>query len=122
MINKYPEMFSAVKSVNIDAPRIIYPNMIDYNSTKSQSECDPTNDPQVADRIGAVKYVPNDLLLPWNEPHWNVYVTSPISTVEVWARIIGPEYSVSDRIQLLPFLRFAANFECVINRGKWTRC
>lgn len=34
------------------------------------------------------------LELPWHEKYWNLYITHPKSTVEVWARIIGSEYSV----------------------------
>ncbi|KFB51179.1 hypothetical protein ZHAS_00019439 [Anopheles sinensis] len=35
----------------------------------------------------------NQLPLPWNEQYWNLYITNPVSTVEVWARLVGPEYS-----------------------------
>uniref|UniRef100_A0A182WDR6 Tudor domain-containing protein 7 n=1 Tax=Anopheles minimus TaxID=112268 RepID=A0A182WDR6_9DIPT len=35
----------------------------------------------------------NQLTLPWDEQYWNVYVTNPVSTVEVWARLVGKEYS-----------------------------
>uniref|UniRef100_A0A182NSX1 Tudor domain-containing protein 7 n=1 Tax=Anopheles dirus TaxID=7168 RepID=A0A182NSX1_9DIPT len=35
----------------------------------------------------------NQLTLPWNEQYWNLYVTNPVSTVEVWARLVGKEYS-----------------------------
>uniref|UniRef100_A0A182M524 Tudor domain-containing protein 7 n=1 Tax=Anopheles culicifacies TaxID=139723 RepID=A0A182M524_9DIPT len=35
----------------------------------------------------------NQLTLPWEEEYWNVYVTNPVSTVEVWARLVGKEYS-----------------------------
>lgn len=34
--------------------------------------------------------------LPWDEDHWGVFITSVNSTTSVWARIIGPEYSVSE--------------------------
>lgn len=33
------------------------------------------------------------LVLPWSEKYWNIFVTNPRSTVDVWARLIGPEYS-----------------------------
>jgi hypothetical protein len=33
--------------------------------------------------------------LPWGEQKWRLYVTNPVNTDEVWARLIGPEYSVS---------------------------
>ncbi|XP_052903294.1 uncharacterized protein LOC128310642 [Anopheles moucheti] len=35
----------------------------------------------------------NQLALPWDEQYWNLYVTNPVSTVEVWARLVGKEYS-----------------------------
>uniref|UniRef100_A0A182P5C8 Tudor domain-containing protein 7 n=1 Tax=Anopheles epiroticus TaxID=199890 RepID=A0A182P5C8_9DIPT len=35
----------------------------------------------------------NQLTLPWDEQYWNLYVTNPVSTVEVWARLVGTEYS-----------------------------
>lgn len=39
--------------------------------------------------------VMDNLVLPWADRSWNVNVTNAVSTVEVWARMIGPEYSVS---------------------------
>ncbi|XP_062565094.1 tudor domain-containing protein 7 isoform X2 [Armigeres subalbatus] len=41
----------------------------------------------------------NVLQLPWKEQYWNLYVTNPVSTVEIWARLVGPEYS--DRMDAL---------------------
>ncbi|XP_019536103.2 tudor domain-containing protein 7A isoform X2 [Aedes albopictus] len=35
----------------------------------------------------------NVLQLPWNEQYWNLYITNPVSTVEIWARLVGPEFS-----------------------------
>lgn len=37
--------------------------------------------------------------LPWEETYWNIYVTNPVSTVEIWARLVGPQYS--DRMDAL---------------------
>lgn len=34
------------------------------------------------------------LELPWNEPTWNVFVTYPESTTQVWCSLIGPDYHV----------------------------
>lgn len=34
------------------------------------------------------------LVLPWSEKYWNLFITNPKSTVEIWARLIGAEYSV----------------------------
>lgn len=35
--------------------------------------------------------------LPWSEKFWDLVVTNPKSTVEIWGRLIGAEYSVSTR-------------------------
>lgn len=40
------------------------------------------------------KYM-DKLMLPWSEKYWNLYITNPKSTVEIWGRLIGPDYSVS---------------------------
>ncbi|ETN63108.1 hypothetical protein AND_005180 [Anopheles darlingi] len=37
----------------------------------------------------------NQLVLPWEEQYWNLYITNPVSTVEIWARLVGKEYSMS---------------------------
>lgn len=37
--------------------------------------------------------------LPWEETYWNIYVTNPVSTVEIWARLVGLQYS--DRMDAL---------------------
>lgn len=31
--------------------------------------------------------------MPWQEEYWNLYITNPISTTQIWARIIGQDYS-----------------------------
>lgn len=35
------------------------------------------------------------LQLPWSEKYWDLVITNPKSTVEIWGRLIGTEYSVS---------------------------
>lgn len=75
---------------------IIHPNM--PICTTPYNDIDVT----ITKSTLAVTDVPNNLILPWNEKHWNVFITNPTSTVEVWGRIIGPEYSVSDHIFLSP--------------------
>lgn len=35
----------------------------------------------------------SQLLLPWNEPHWNVFVTHVVASTMIWARLIGAEHS-----------------------------
>lgn len=36
------------------------------------------------------------LVLPWQDKSWNVTITNAKSTIEIWARLIGPEYSVRE--------------------------
>lgn len=38
-----------------------------------------------------------DLMLPWADPSWNLFITNALSLRCIWARIIGSEYSVSLR-------------------------
>ncbi|XP_058458121.1 tudor domain-containing protein 7A isoform X2 [Malaya genurostris] len=35
----------------------------------------------------------NVLVLPWVEKYWNLFITNPASTVEIWARLVGHQYS-----------------------------
>lgn len=75
--------------------KIIYPNCAaSPTSTLSYDEIDNApsniNKPLVNDLVHS-----DALTLPWQEKYWNLYITHPRSTVEVWARIIGPEFSVS---------------------------
>lgn len=35
----------------------------------------------------------NCVKLPWDEPYWDLYVTNPVSPDEVWARLVGADYS-----------------------------
>lgn len=35
------------------------------------------------------------LQLPWSEKYWNLFIINPKSSVEIWGRLIGAEYSVS---------------------------
>jgi hypothetical protein len=37
----------------------------------------------------------NQLELPWGDEKWNLYITNPVNTHEVWARLNVPGYSVS---------------------------
>lgn len=49
--------------------------------------------------IGDVEFQPDDgdaaaeLQLPWTAPHWNLYITHVASTVMIYARLIGGEFS-----------------------------
>lgn len=72
IIRVNPQMFSIVED---SVTERVYPNMLD----------------------GGDDCRPDELQLPWSERHWNVYITSVSSTVEVWGRLIGPDYSVTMR-------------------------
>lgn len=79
IIEDNPHLFSIAKDALMDR---VYPNI--PNSQKSDSG-------------GSLESKGNDLdelTLPWNEKHWNIFVTSVSSTVELWGRLIGPDYSV----------------------------
>lgn len=63
-----------------------------YDDEKSVmiERCLPVPTPEVSNSS-----LMDKLVLPWDEKSWNVIITNAKSTVEVWARLIGPEYSVS---------------------------
>lgn len=88
VILDYPQMFTIEEAIS--ELKIIYP--VSPTSLLSTDEVDNVtfslSKTIVNERL-------NELALPWQQPHWNLYITNPVSTVEVWARIIGPEYSVS---------------------------
>lgn len=88
-----PLMFNIEDAVNDH--KIIYPNCAaSPTSTLSYDEID--NAPSNIDKISANDLIQSDALaLPWQEKYWNLYITHPKSTVEVWARIIGAAFSVS---------------------------
>lgn len=74
IIEENPQMYSIVNDSLTDR---VYPNIPTQNDTSEHKILKP-----------------DDLALPWNERHWNVFVTSVLSTVDVWGRLIGTEYSV----------------------------
>lgn len=77
IIQDNPQLFSIVSD---SVSELVYPNIRDGSDTidsAQQRSCKP-----------------DELVLPWTEKHWNVYITSISSTVEVWGRLIGPDYSV----------------------------
>lgn len=87
VVEENPQMFTCLDAVNDHI--IVYPNSAEPTSTPSQSLSE-----QFSIKITINQVVPDQLVLP-NERHWNLYVTNPVSTDEIWARIIGSEYSVS---------------------------
>lgn len=96
IIVENPQMFSVVGDA---VAEIVYPNM--------GSEIDESN---VVDEI--TNCTPAQLILPWHENHWNVYITSVSSTVDVWGRLIGPDYSVNYKLKKKePILEYV--FKCV---------
>lgn len=78
IIEDNPRMFSIAKDALMDR---VYPNL----SHKK------TNADSVEQKVNELE----NLVLPWNEKHWNIFVTSVSSTVDIWGRLIGPDYSVS---------------------------
>ena len=77
IIEDSPHLFSIAKDALMDR---VYPNI--PNSQKSDNCPSETKDNDA------------ELTLPWNEKHWNIFVTSVSSTVDIWGRLIGPDYSV----------------------------
>ncbi|XP_055535044.1 tudor domain-containing protein 7B [Wyeomyia smithii] len=53
----------------------------------------PPEESSIANTSEATRMKANLLALPWKEKYWNIYVTNPVSTVEIWARLVGPEHS-----------------------------
>lgn len=88
VITMYPELFSSDDGIG---DKIIYKTM--NSEPESAAAGDILN--MTSSVIQRTINQPDELILPWHEKHWNVFITNPVSTVEVWARIIGPEYSVS---------------------------
>lgn len=82
IIEDSPHLFSIAKDALMDR---VYPNL--QKSDHGPSEAKGTD-------LG-------DLKLPWDEKHWNIFVTSVSSTVDIWGRLIGPDYSVRDYILIL---------------------
>lgn len=78
IIEDNPRMFSIAKDALMDR---VYPNLTHKK----------TNSGSVERKVNELE----DLILPWNEKHWNIFVTSVSSTVDIWGRLIGPDYSVS---------------------------
>lgn len=60
------------------------------------------------------------LVLPWTDKYWNLFITNPKSTVEIWARLIGPEYSVSFKIIIIRIFKLKTLIECIVCRTSWT--
>lgn len=75
------QLFTVIKDSLMDR---VYPNI--SQSTANKEVCEP--DSNTAPQLG----------LPWNEKYWNVFITSVSSTVEIWGRLIGPDYSVGQSI------------------------
>lgn len=83
IIEDNPRMFSIAKDALMDR---VYPNI------PSQKNKNGDGEPKVNEL--------DELVLPWNEKHWNVFVTSVTTTVDIWGRLIGQDYSVSNLIKM----------------------
>lgn len=96
VITQYPQMFTIDDCI---ADKIISPNHLldakpeSNEETNENSYLHVSTEPQPL-TVTITQMEIDELILPWKEKHWNVFITNPVSTVEVWARIIGPEYSV----------------------------
>lgn len=82
IIEDSPQMFSIAKDALMDR---VYPNIPNQKSQNGVAE-QKTNELE-------------ELVLPWYEKHWNIFVTSVSTTVDIWGRLIGPDFSVSMRAQ-----------------------
>lgn len=80
VIEENPHLFSIAKDTLMDR---VYPNL-------QGQKCDNGTSEQKPKEL-------DELVLPWNEKHWNIFVTSVSSTVDIWGRLIGPEYSVRNQ-------------------------
>lgn len=78
IIEDSPHLFSIAKDALMDR---VYPNIPSLQKSDNSSVETKSND------LG-------DLKFPWEEKHWNIFVTSVSSTVDIWGRLIGPDYSV----------------------------
>lgn len=78
IIEENPRLFSIAKDALMDR---VYPNF--PNTQKGDNGASETKGSDL-----------DELTLPWNEKHWNIFVTSVSSTVDIWGRLIGPDYSV----------------------------
>lgn len=77
LIEDNPHFFTIAKDSLMDR---VYPNLQGQKTNNGTSE-------QKAKEL-------DELVLPWNEKHWNVFVTSVSTTVDIWGRLIGPDFSV----------------------------
>lgn len=78
VIDDNPHLFSIAKDALMDR---VYPNL-------QNRKTDDGIPGQKAKDL-------DELVLPWNEKHWNIFVTSVSSTVDIWGRLIGLDYSAS---------------------------
>ncbi|XP_065092064.1 tudor domain-containing protein 7 [Ochlerotatus camptorhynchus] len=69
---------------------IVFANVCEENGSNNSS-------PSITSE--AKSMAANVLQLPWSEQYWNLYITNPVSTVEIWARLVGPQFS--DRMDAL---------------------
>ncbi|XP_031618681.1 tudor domain-containing protein 7A-like isoform X3 [Contarinia nasturtii] len=76
VIENSRQMFSIAKDALMDR---VYPNITNQKSDNDSAE----------QKLNELE----ELILPFNEKHWNVFITSVSSTVDIWGRLIGAEYS-----------------------------
>lgn len=121
LMMRTPNLFTFSES--IENNKIVYANLGDTNEVMSNpaatipdqttiSNANPPSSEQMTSAAGLRKshestpvgssetestnsQAMEKLVLPWSEKYWNLFITNPKSTVEIWARLIGAEYSVS---------------------------
>lgn len=87
------QAFSAMTIIEHEKPTVktMCQSPTDGDRSGKNERCLPVPSPEVSNCV-----LMDKLVLPWQEKSWNVTITNAKSTTEVWARLIGPEYSVSN--------------------------
>lgn len=83
VIEDNPQVFSIAKDALMDR---VYPNIHHIQTSKNG--------------VAEQKVNELELVLPWTEKHWNIFVTSVSTTVDIWGRLIGADYSVSNCLNI----------------------
>ena len=99
LILESPQRFSIVDSVQ--EHKIIYANTITTPTLSPQSKSEKVSatmteveGSNLVESVNEQNLTQDALELPWHDKHWNLFITNAKSTVEVWSRLIGPDYSV----------------------------
>lgn len=116
VIRENPQMFNYEEAIADHI--IVYPISVQAKSTPSPIE---NGKNLTTSETKARSVAPDQMILPWKKKNWDLFVTKPVSTDEVWARIIGEEYSVSISIYIR-HMDICSSFHIVNNsRMQWIR-